>query len=91
MKDAFQQQHESEANGDMMIGPNGKQVMTPEAAQRKVARDRANAEEVSRCEESFRLFATMILPATFTFAVMRTVYEVANAACGISQCRKATS
>lgn len=47
MKDAFQQQHEAEASGDYMIGPNGKKVLTPEAAQRKTQRDRAAAEEVS--------------------------------------------
>lgn len=47
MKDALQQQHEAEQNGDMTIGPNGKPVMTPEALQRKTARDRAVAEEVS--------------------------------------------
>lgn len=47
MKDAFQQQHESEQNNDYMIGPKGNMVMTPEATQRKQARDRANAEAVS--------------------------------------------
>jgi hypothetical protein len=46
MKDAFQQQHESEENDEMMIGPKGTPVLTPEAAQRKAARDRAASEEV---------------------------------------------
>lgn len=45
MKDAFQQQHEEE--GDMMIGPTGRPMLTPEAAQRKLLRDRAKQEEVS--------------------------------------------
>lgn len=44
MKDAFQQQADE---GDMMIGPNGRPVMTPEALMRKQARDRAKAEDVS--------------------------------------------
>ncbi|WVW80778.1 hypothetical protein I302_102764 [Kwoniella bestiolae CBS 10118] len=47
MKDAFQQQHEAEA-GDYMIGPTGKPMMTPEAMQRKLMRDRAVAEEKAR-------------------------------------------
>lgn len=47
MKDAFQQQHEAESSNDYTIGPNGKKVLTPEAAQRKLARDRAASEEVS--------------------------------------------
>ena len=45
MKEAFQQQAE---DGDMVIGPNGRPMMTPEAAQRKMAKDRAKAEEVCR-------------------------------------------
>ena len=49
MKEAFQQQHEQE-EGDMMIGPTGRPMMTPEAMQRKVLRDRMKAEEVrNRC------------------------------------------
>jgi len=47
MKDAFQQQHEADQSGDYTIGPGGKKVLTPEAMQRKVARDRAVSEEVS--------------------------------------------
>ncbi|WWC65239.1 uncharacterized protein I303_107856 [Kwoniella dejecticola CBS 10117] len=47
MKDAFQQQHEQEA-GDFMIGPTGKPMMTPDAMQRKMIRDRAVAEEKAR-------------------------------------------
>ncbi|WWD07270.1 hypothetical protein V865_005367 [Kwoniella europaea PYCC6329] len=47
MKDAFQQQHEAEA-GDYMIGPTGKPMMTPDAMQRKMLRDRAVAEEKAR-------------------------------------------
>jgi hypothetical protein len=43
MKEAFQQQNEE---GDMMIGPGGKPVLTPEAIQRKAVRDRAKNEEV---------------------------------------------
>jgi len=46
MKEAFQTQDEE---GDMMIGPSGKPVMTPEATQRKLARDRAKNEEVRAC------------------------------------------
>lgn len=46
MKDALS--HEDEVQeGDMMIGPNGKPTLTPEALQRKQARDRAKSEEVS--------------------------------------------
>lgn len=48
MKDAFQKQHEEESSSDYMIGPGGKRVMTPEATQRKLARDRAISEEVSQ-------------------------------------------
>ncbi|ORX40966.1 X-domain of DnaJ-containing-domain-containing protein [Kockovaella imperatae] len=47
MKDAFQQQSEQE-EGDMMIGPGGRRMMTPEAMQRKMARDRIRAEEKAR-------------------------------------------
>ncbi|WRT70758.1 uncharacterized protein IL334_007757 [Kwoniella shivajii] len=47
MKDAFQQQHEEEA-GDYMIGPTGKPMMTPDAMQRKMLRDRAVAEQKAR-------------------------------------------
>jgi hypothetical protein len=43
MKEAFQKEDDE---GEMMIGPGGKQVLTPEAAQKKVARDRARNEEV---------------------------------------------
>jgi hypothetical protein len=32
----------------MMIGPGGRPVLTPEAMQRKLARDRAVAQEVSK-------------------------------------------
>jgi hypothetical protein len=46
MKDAFQQQAEQQE--DMMIGPGGRPVLTPEAMQRKLARDRAVAQEVSK-------------------------------------------
>jgi hypothetical protein len=49
MKDAFQQQHEGEDNDDYMLGPGGKRVLTPEATQRKLVKDRAAAEEVSPC------------------------------------------
>lgn len=45
MKDAFQQQHEQE-EGDMMMGPGGRQMLTPEAMQRKMMRDRVKQEEV---------------------------------------------
>jgi hypothetical protein len=44
MKDAFQHVEEE---GDMVIGPNGKPTLTPEAQQRKTARERARSEEVS--------------------------------------------
>ena len=44
MKEAFQQQHEEE--GDMVIGPMGRPVMTPEAMQRKMMRDRVKQDEV---------------------------------------------
>jgi len=47
MKEAFQQQHEEE--GEMMIGPTGRPMMTPEAMQRKMMRDRVKQEEVRRC------------------------------------------
>lgn len=42
MKEAFQQQ--AEGQDEMMIGPNGRPVLTPEAAQRKIARDKAKVE-----------------------------------------------
>ncbi|ORY31242.1 putative chaperone regulator [Naematelia encephala] len=45
MKDAFQQQADQE---DMMVGPGGRPMMTPEAMQRKMARDRLRAEEKAR-------------------------------------------
>ncbi|WWC92369.1 uncharacterized protein L201_007326 [Kwoniella dendrophila CBS 6074] len=48
MKDAFQQQHEQQEPGDFMIGPTGKPMMTPDAMQRKMIRDRAVAEEKAR-------------------------------------------
>ncbi|KAK8850582.1 hypothetical protein IAR55_004501 [Kwoniella newhampshirensis] len=47
MKDAFQQQHEQE-EGDMMVGPGGRPMLTPEAMQKKMIRDRAVAEEKAR-------------------------------------------
>jgi len=47
MKDAFQKEHEGEDENDWTIGPGGKKVLTPEAAQRKVVKDRAVSEEVS--------------------------------------------
>ncbi|RSH86985.1 hypothetical protein EHS25_003473 [Saitozyma podzolica] len=46
MKDAFQQQAEQQE--DMMIGPGGRPVLTPEAMQRKLARDRAVAQEKAK-------------------------------------------
>lgn len=45
MKEAFQQQAEV-SQEDMMIGPTGRPMMTPEAMQRKMLRDRLRAEEV---------------------------------------------
>jgi hypothetical protein len=44
MKEAFQQQHEEE--GEMIIGPTGRPMLTPDAMQRKMMRDRAKQEEV---------------------------------------------
>ena len=44
MKDAFQQQHEEE--GETVIGPMGRPMMSPEAMQRKIVRDRLKQEEV---------------------------------------------
>lgn len=44
MKDAFQQQAEQE--DEMMIGPGGRPMLTPDAMQKKMARDRAKAEVV---------------------------------------------
>ena len=44
MKEAYTQHEEEE--DEMMMAPNGKMVLTPAAAQRKAARDRAKAEEV---------------------------------------------
>ena len=46
MKDAFQQEGELQ-EGDIIMGPNGKPTLSPEAAQRKAARDKERAEEVS--------------------------------------------
>ncbi|WWC72635.1 uncharacterized protein I206_106599 [Kwoniella pini CBS 10737] len=48
MKDAFQQQHEQQESGDFMISPTGKPMMTPDAIQRKMLRDRAVAEEKAK-------------------------------------------
>ena len=47
MKEAFQQQAEIDPN-DMMMSPTGRPMMKPEAMQRKIAKDRARAEEVSQ-------------------------------------------
>lgn len=47
MKEAFQQQHEQE-EGDMIIGLNGRPMLTPEAMQRKMLRDKIKQEEVGR-------------------------------------------
>ncbi|WVQ85971.1 hypothetical protein IAT38_008139 [Cryptococcus sp. DSM 104549] len=47
MKDAFQQQNEPEP-GDIVIGPTGKPMLTPEAMQRKIARDREVAEQKAK-------------------------------------------
>ena len=44
MKDAFQQQHEEE--GETVMGPMGRPIMSPEAMQRKMVRDRLKQEEV---------------------------------------------
>ena len=44
MKEAFQQQAEE---GDTVIGPTGRPMLTPEAMQRKMIRDRLRAEEAS--------------------------------------------
>ena len=54
MKDAFQQQSEV-AEGDMMIGPGGRKMMTPDAMQRKMTRDKLRAEEVSRTQRMARI------------------------------------
>ncbi|KAL7422956.1 DnaJ-like protein [Cryptotrichosporon argae] len=51
MKDAFQQQHEAE-QGDMIMGPGGRMVLSPEAMQRKMVRDRARAEEKARIRKA---------------------------------------
>lgn len=53
MKDAFQQQAELQPE-DMMIGPTGRPMMTPEAMQRKMVRDRARAEEVWHRQRFYR-------------------------------------
>lgn len=46
MKDVFQQQHEEEQEGDVIIGPNGKPALSPEAQARKNERERKVSEEV---------------------------------------------
>lgn len=46
MKDAFQHQEDGEED-EMIIGPNGKAVLSPEAIKKKQAKDRAKSEEVS--------------------------------------------
>ena len=43
MKDAFQHVEEE---GDMVIGPDGKPTLTPEAKARKSAHEKARSEEV---------------------------------------------
>jgi hypothetical protein len=52
MKDAFQNQHEEEDPNDFTLGPNNKKVLTPEAAQRKLVKDRAIAEEKARIKKA---------------------------------------
>lgn len=52
MKDAFQNQHEEEDPNDYTLGPNNKKVLTPEAAQRKLVKDRATAEEKARVKKA---------------------------------------
>jgi len=47
MKDALQQQTDQQ-DGDVMMTPTGRAVLTPEAMQRKMARDRLVAEEKAR-------------------------------------------
>lgn len=48
MKDVFQQQHEEEQEGDVIIGPNGKPQLSPEAQARKNERDKKVNEEKAR-------------------------------------------
>ncbi|KAK1923260.1 chaperone regulator [Papiliotrema laurentii] len=50
MKDAFQQEGELQ-EGDIIMGPNGKPTLSPEAAQRKAARDKERAEERSKARK----------------------------------------
>lgn len=51
MKDAFQSQHEeeelqAESGQPIMVGPNGKPILTPEQMARKAAREKKINEEV---------------------------------------------
>ena len=46
MKDAFQGEDEVQ-EGDIVMGPNGKPALSPEAQARKTARDREKSEAVS--------------------------------------------
>lgn len=45
MKESLQQQAEQQE--DMVIGPGGRPIMTPEAMARKLQRDRLQAEQAS--------------------------------------------
>ncbi|KAK4689264.1 hypothetical protein P7C73_g860, partial [Tremellales sp. Uapishka_1] len=53
MKDVFQQQHEeeTEANGGMIVGPNGKPVLSPEAQARKTAREKKASDEKAKARK----------------------------------------
>ncbi|EIW70101.1 hypothetical protein TREMEDRAFT_68484 [Tremella mesenterica DSM 1558] len=48
MKDAFQQQADETQPSDYVMGPTGRPVMTHEAMQRKITRERAKAEEKAK-------------------------------------------
>jgi len=53
MKDAFQNEDELQ-EGDVIMGPNGKPTLSPEAQARKTAREKEKSEAVGvvgfRCE-----------------------------------------
>ena len=58
MKDAFQGEDEVQ-EGDIVMGPNGKPALSPEAQARKTARDREKSEAVSVADSSCSVCADL--------------------------------
>jgi hypothetical protein len=62
MKDVFQQQHEETREGDVIIGPNGKPTLSPEAQARKTERERRihDEKEQARRERVEKLTTNLV-------------------------------